>query len=129
MVGASIALVLSGGFDTLIAIGSVLFVAVYVSGFASLLILRRSEPDLPRPYKAWWHPWSTVLVLLAPAGFLLGSVIGDLKHSLFTAILILLSYVASVPDRTREGTPTRLTIFLLFSSASPHVQLFAQLLK
>jgi APA family basic amino acid/polyamine antiporter len=36
----SIALVLSGGFDTLIAIGSVLFVAVYVSGFASLLILR-----------------------------------------------------------------------------------------
>jgi len=92
----SIALVLSGGFDTLIAIGSVLFVAVYVSGFASLLILRRSEPDLPRPYKAWWYPWSTVLVLLASAGFLLGSVIGDLKHSLFTAILILLSYVASV---------------------------------
>jgi basic amino acid/polyamine antiporter, APA family len=92
----SIALVLSGGFDTLIAIGSVLFVAVYLSGFASLLILRRTEPDLPRPYKAWWYPWSTVLVLLASAGFLLGSVIGDLKHSLFTAILILLSYVASV---------------------------------
>jgi APA family basic amino acid/polyamine antiporter len=92
----SIALVLSGSFDTLIAIGSILFVAVYLSGFASLFILRRSEPDLPRPYKAWWYPWSTVLVLLASAGFLLGSVIGDLKHSLFTAILILLSYVASV---------------------------------
>jgi APA family basic amino acid/polyamine antiporter len=92
----SIALVLSGSFDTLIAIGSILFVAVYLSGFASLFILRRSEPDLPRPYKAWWYPWSTVLVLLASAGFLLGSVIGDLKHSLLTAILILLSYVASV---------------------------------
>jgi basic amino acid/polyamine antiporter, APA family len=93
---ASIALVLSGSFDTLIAIGSVLYVAVYLSGFASLLILRRSEPDLPRPYKAWWYPWSTVLVLLASAAFLLGSVIGDLKHSLFTAVLILLSYVASI---------------------------------
>jgi APA family basic amino acid/polyamine antiporter len=92
----SIALVLNGSFDTLIAIGSILFVAVYLSGFASLLILRRNEPDLPRPYKAWWYPWSTVLVLLASAGFLLGSVIGDLKHSLFTAILILLSYVASI---------------------------------
>ena len=91
---ASIALVLSGSFDTLIAIGSVLFVAVYLSGFASLLVLRRSEPDLPRPYR--WYPWSTVLVLLASAAFLLGSVIGDLKHSLFTAILILLSYVASI---------------------------------
>jgi APA family basic amino acid/polyamine antiporter len=64
--------------------------------FASLLILRKSEPDLPRPYKAWWYPWSTVLVLLASVAFLLGSVIGDLKHSLFTAILILLSYVASI---------------------------------
>jgi basic amino acid/polyamine antiporter, APA family len=60
------------------------------------LILRRSEPDLVRPYKAWWYPWSTLLVLLASTAFLLGSVIGDLKHSLFTAILILLSYVASI---------------------------------
>jgi len=90
------ALVLSGSFDTLIAIGSILFVAVYLSGFASLLVLRGNEPDLPRPYKAWWYPWSTVLVILASAGFLVGSVIGDLKHSLFTAILILLSYVVSI---------------------------------
>ncbi len=93
---ASIALVLSGTFDTLIAIGSILFVAVYLSGFASLLILRRSEPDLTRPYKAWWYPWSTILVLLASAGFLVGSVIEDVRHSLFTAILILLSYVISM---------------------------------
>jgi len=92
----SIALVLSGSFDMLIAIGSILFVAVYLSGFASLLILRRNEPNLVRPYKAWWYPWSTVLVVLASAAFLVGSVIDDLKHSLFTAILILLSYVASI---------------------------------
>jgi len=92
----STALVLSGSFDTLIAIGSILFVAVYLSGFASLLVLRRTEPDLPRPYKAWWYPWSTVLVSLASAAFLVGSVIGDLKHSLFTAILIVLSWVVSI---------------------------------
>ncbi len=93
---ASIALVLIGSFDTLIAIGSILFVAVYLSGFASLLFLRKSEPNLPRPYKAWWYPWSTILVLLASMGFLMGSVIEDVKHSLFTAILILLSYVISM---------------------------------
>ena len=91
-----IALVLSGSFDTLVAIGSILFVAVYLSGFVSLLVLRRREPDLPRPYKAWCYPWSTLLVVLASTVFLLGSVIGDLKHSLFTAILILLSYVVSI---------------------------------
>jgi len=38
----------------------------------------------------------TVIVLLTSAGFLLGSLIGDLKHSLFTAILILLSCVVSI---------------------------------
>ena len=101
--GVSIALVLSGSFDTLIGIGSILFVAVYLSGFASLLFLRKAEPNLARPYKAWWYPWSTLLVLLASTAFLLGSVIGDLKHSLFTAILILLSYLASVVIVREKG--------------------------
>src|SRR3984885_2153438 len=53
---ASIAMVLTGTFDTLIAIGSILFVAVYMSGFFSLLVLRGREPELPRPYKAWGFP-------------------------------------------------------------------------
>jgi APA family basic amino acid/polyamine antiporter len=92
----SIALALSGSFDTLIAIASILWVAVYLSGFASLLILRKTEPDLARPYKAWWYPWSTLLVFLASTAFLVGSVIGDLKHSLFTAILISVSYLVSI---------------------------------
>ena len=62
----SIALVLSGSFDTLIAIGSILFVAVYLSGFASLLILRRRDQissDRTRrggihgvPYWLFWLP-------------------------------------------------------------------------
>ena len=99
----SIALVLSGSFDTLIAIGSILYVAVYLSGFASLLILRKTEPDLARPYKAWFYPWSTLLVVLASTAFLLGSVVGDLKHSLFTAILILLSYLASIVIVREKG--------------------------
>lgn len=93
---ASIALVASGTFDTLIAIGSILYVAVYLSGFASLLVLRKREPLLTRPYKVWCYPWSTVGVLLVSAAFLCGAVIGDLKHSLFTVILVLLSYLASI---------------------------------
>jgi hypothetical protein len=64
--------------------------------FVDATFASAKKPNLPRPYKAWWYPWSTLLVLLASAGFLLGSVIGDPKHSLFTAILMLLSYVASI---------------------------------
>lgn len=93
---ASICLVLTGTFETLIAINSILIVTVYLSGFVALLVLRKREPALPRPHKAWLFPWSTIVVLAASAAFLLGSVIGDLRHSLFTIIFILLTYMASI---------------------------------
>jgi APA family basic amino acid/polyamine antiporter len=93
---ASIILVLTGTFESLVAIAAILFVANYLPVFAALLVLRRKEPDLARPYKAWFYPWTTLCVLVASAAFLIGSVIGDLRHSLFTVILILLSYVAAL---------------------------------
>jgi hypothetical protein len=40
----------------------------------------------------WGYPWTTLGVLLASAGFLIASVISDLKHSLFTLGLITISY-------------------------------------
>src|SRR5262249_25953999 len=32
---------------------------------AAVLRLRRNEPNLPRPYKAWGYPWTPVIFLLA----------------------------------------------------------------
>jgi basic amino acid/polyamine antiporter, APA family len=87
-----ITLVLSGSFDTLIAIASFLFVAVYISGFIALLRLRAQRPERPRPFKVWAYPGTVLGVLLVSLGFLLASVIGDLMHSLFTLILIAASY-------------------------------------
>ncbi|HEY6922950.1 MAG TPA: APC family permease [Steroidobacteraceae bacterium] len=100
-------LILSGTLETLIAIDSVLVVAVYVFGFSSLLRLRQREPRLPRPYKTWWYPWSTLCVLTVSLGFLFGTVVGDLKHSLFTIFLLLLSYLAArriVPPTRAESS-------------------------
>ena len=87
-----VALVLSGSFDTLIAIASFLFVTIYMSGFVALLWLRVRRPELPRPFKVWAYPWSVLGVLLVSAAFLIGSVIGDVIHSLFTLILVAASY-------------------------------------
>jgi APA family basic amino acid/polyamine antiporter len=92
---AGVALILSGTLETLIAMDSVLIVALYVAGFASLLVLRRREPHLPRPYRAWLYPWSTIAALTTSLGFLLAAVLGDLRHSLFTIVLVVLSYLAS----------------------------------
>ena len=93
LVGTVVAgvLVLSGSFDTLVAIAAILFVVVYLSGFISLFVLRRREPTLNRPFTAWFYPWGNLLVLLASAAFLVGAVIADLKDALFTVIFIALT--------------------------------------
>ena len=106
-----IALVLSGSFETLIAIASFLFVAVYISGFVALFKLRARRPELARPFKVWGYPWTTLGVLLASLGFLIASVISDIKHSLFTLVLIAISYPVyffAVKERTARssGAPT-----------------------
>jgi len=87
-----IGLVVSGSFDTLIAIESFLVVTVYISGFIALLRLRMQQPGLPRPFRVWGYPWTTLGVLLASAGFLIAFIISDIKHCLFTLFLIAINY-------------------------------------
>ena len=88
----SVALVLSGSFETLIAIASFLFVAVYLSGFTALFVLRVQQPELPRPFKMWGYPWTNVGVFLASATFLVLSAVADLKDALVTLLMFALSY-------------------------------------
>jgi APA family basic amino acid/polyamine antiporter len=88
----SIALILSGGYEKLIAMSSFLVVALYLSGFCALIALRVREPDLPRPFKAWGYPWTNLGVLLASSAFLVAMVVADLKDATFTLFLIALSY-------------------------------------
>jgi len=88
----SIALVLSGSFDGLVAMTAILFVAVYLSGFLSLFALRVKEPALPRPFKMWGYPWTNLAITVGTSGFLIAAVVADLKHALFTLVVIVLTY-------------------------------------
>ena len=71
---------------------AILFVAVYMSGFLSLYILRSSQPDLPRPFKMWGYPWTALAICLGTGAFLVASIIADLKHALFTVVVIAFTY-------------------------------------
>ena len=53
---AAAALILSGTFEQIVALAAVLFLLIYISAYAALLVLRRREPDLPRPYRAFGFP-------------------------------------------------------------------------
>ncbi len=90
--GIALALIFSGSFETLIAVASFLFVAVYLSGFAALFALRVREPELVRPFRMWGYPWTNVGVFVASAAFLLSSVIADPKDAFFTLMLIAVCY-------------------------------------
>ena len=84
-------LVLSGSFETLIAIAAILFVVVYLSGLIALFVLRIRQPELSRPFKLWGYPWSNVGIFLASVAFLVAAVVADLKDALFTLIFVALT--------------------------------------
>ena len=66
--------------------------ANYLLSFWSVFVLRRREPDLPRPYRVWGYPWTTGVALLGSAAFLVGQVAGDTRNSLFSLLLLAVSY-------------------------------------
>jgi len=92
-------------FDLVVDMLSFFFVANYTLSYSSLFILRKKEPQLERPYRAWGYPWTTGIALLASALFLIASLAPDLKTALSTgkvwppspAMLALLILLLSFP--------------------------------
>ena len=60
--------------------------------FISVFVLRKREPNLPRPYRVLGYPWTTLIVLIGSIAFLAGAVAGDTKNSLWALALLALSY-------------------------------------
>jgi APA family basic amino acid/polyamine antiporter len=82
----------TGTFERILALLAFFFVANYLLSFLSVFVLRRREPDLPRPYRVWGFPWTTGIAVLGSAAFLAGQVAGDTRNSLFSLLLLAVSY-------------------------------------
>ncbi len=91
---AASGLVLSGTFEQLLAVASVLLVGVYASGFLALFALRRREPELARPFRVPGYPWTALLMLAVSAGFLVANLAGDPRSSALALGLLAASYPA-----------------------------------
>jgi APA family basic amino acid/polyamine antiporter len=61
---ATVGLIMAGGFEFLLNLCSLFFVVLYSALLIGVLVLRRREPDLDRPHRAWGHPWTTIVCLL-----------------------------------------------------------------
>jgi len=84
---AGVLFLLTGTFERVIAMLSFFFVANYTLSYASLFLLRKREPGMPRPYRAWGYPWTTGIALVASVAFLVASVVTDLSSAVSTGKL------------------------------------------
>jgi basic amino acid/polyamine antiporter, APA family len=73
-----------GTFELVIDMLSFFFVANYTLTYTSLFVLRKSEPQMARPYRAWGYPWTTAIALGASVMFLIGSIAPDLRDAILT---------------------------------------------
>jgi APA family basic amino acid/polyamine antiporter len=96
-------LVASGTFERLVAMAAIFFVVVYVSGFLAIFLLRRREPDLPRPFRVWGYPWTTGIALAGSLLFLVGNSLSDPENTLYALALIALSYPLYALLRSRRA--------------------------
>jgi APA family basic amino acid/polyamine antiporter len=81
-------LVATGTFQKLVAVASFFLAGNYVVSCLALFVLRRREPDLARPVRAWGYPWSAVLVLAGAVAFLAGMLLGDTRTALLALGLL-----------------------------------------
>jgi len=85
------AFIVTGKFETVVAKLAFFFVANYTLSFITLFVLRRREPDPPRPFRAWGHPFTTGLALLASIAFLIGAAASDPVSTAWAMGLLLLT--------------------------------------
>lgn len=74
-----LALVLTvyGSFEQLFGLATIMMTLVTAFAFASLIRLRNTEPDFPRPYKAFAYPFSTWLALVVTIALFIGFAMSD----------------------------------------------------
>ncbi|MDE2150144.1 MAG: APC family permease [Gammaproteobacteria bacterium] len=86
------AFLLSGTFNAALQVAVAFVVAQYLLMFVTLILLRRREPEAPRPYRAWGYPWTTAVGIVIAAAFLAGVALNDTRHTLIALAVLAVSY-------------------------------------
>jgi len=90
--GLSVGLIIIGGFEFLLHLSVFFHLFVYVLLIAGVIILRKRQPDEDRPYKAWGHPWSTLICLLGWIFFTLFQTVAEIETAMYAAIMVAVSW-------------------------------------
>ncbi len=88
----AVALILFSSFEQLFALGAFMMTIVTAFAFSSLIWLRKKEPELQRPYKAWGYPFSTYFALVVTIALFIGFALSDQLSLLIVLGVIAFSY-------------------------------------
>jgi APA family basic amino acid/polyamine antiporter len=88
----SLFLICIGSFEVLFSFAAFTSIIVWGLAYFSLLKLRASEPDLPRPYRSAWYPWTTIIAIIASIALLAGFIYSDSKSFIIIALITIVSY-------------------------------------
>ena len=85
----TVVLILTGTFDQIVSLAAVLFLLNYLSAYAAMFVLRRREPNAPRPYRAIGFPATTAIVLLGSILFEIAAIADDWRYGVVAGLLVL----------------------------------------
>jgi len=75
-------LVLSARYDQLYTCFIFMMTLTYVLTVGAVFVLRRSQPDRPRPYRCWGYPWLPFIYLIVASGFVVSTLMTKPHESL-----------------------------------------------
>jgi len=81
-----------GSFEMLLAISEFFAVTIVILLIGSLFILRRREPDLPRPYRAWGYPYAPASMLVLAIALFVAYIVSNPVNSLYAIAFLVASY-------------------------------------
>ena len=85
-------LVVVGTFEILVAIAEFFAVTNTILLIGSLFLLRLSEPDAPRPFRAWGYPYAPLIMLIAAVLLFFGYIVSNFTNSLYALVALAISY-------------------------------------
>jgi len=88
----SLFLICIGSFEVLFSFAAFISIIVWGLAYYSLIKLRKSEPDMIRPYRTFWYPWSTIIAIIISIGLLLGFIYSDPVAFSIIVGITLISY-------------------------------------
>jgi basic amino acid/polyamine antiporter, APA family len=90
--GTTAVFLLSGTFGAVLGVFALLLGVNLLLMCISLIVLRRREPDAPRPYRAWGYPWTTWAAIFIGVVFIVTIALSDQRNGMIALAILLASY-------------------------------------